>query len=223
VASGQERGQLVGHQGQIQALAYSPDGKRLASASADTTALIWNVGESASGPGPLSAKELRSLYDDLAGADASRAFRAVSRLIAVPQQSVPFLQERLPPATPLDPERTARLIADLGADRFSVREKASADLLALGEAVRPAIERTLKAQPALEVRRRLEAIREKIDQQVLSSDSLRAVRAAEALEAIGTPEAKRLLALLARGAAEARLTQEASAALDRLDRRRAVP
>jgi hypothetical protein len=39
------------------------------------------------------------------------------------------------------------------------------------------------------------------------------------LEAIGTPEARKVLQTLAKGAAEARLTREAKAALARLARR----
>jgi hypothetical protein len=43
----------------------------------------------------------------------------------------------------------------------------------------------------------------------------------EALEAIGTPEAKATLEKLAQGAESARLTREAKAALKRLDKRAA--
>jgi hypothetical protein len=53
----------------------------------------------------------------------------------------------------------------------------------------------------------------------VSADELRDVRAVEALEHAGMPEARRLLETLARGAAEARLTQEARASLRRLERR----
>ena len=45
---------------------------------------------------------------------------------------------------------------------------------------------------------------------------LRALRAVEVLEYIGTTEAKKLLMALAQGAAEARLTREAKASLKRL-------
>jgi hypothetical protein len=49
------------------------------------------------------------------------------------------------------------------------------------------------------------------------------VRAVEALEHAGTADAQALLGKLAGGAAPARLTREAKAALDRLDRRAATP
>jgi hypothetical protein len=47
---------------------------------------------------------------------------------------------------------------------------------------------------------------------------LQAVRAVVALEHMGTPEARHLLTTLADGAPEARLTQQAQSALERLAR-----
>ena len=47
------------------------------------------------------------------------------------------------------------------------------------------------------------------------------LRAVEVLERIGTPEARQVLAKLADGAPEARLTQEAKASLQRLAKRSA--
>ncbi len=48
------------------------------------------------------------------------------------------------------------------------------------------------------------------------ADRMRLVRAVEALELIGTQEARRVLRNLARGAPEAQLTLEAKTALERL-------
>ena len=53
----------------------------------------------------------------------------------------------------------------------------------------------------------------------LPAEQLRALRALEVLEAAGTPEAREVLRALAKGAADAALTQEAAAALERLGRR----
>jgi hypothetical protein len=54
---------------------------------------------------------------------------------------------------------------------------------------------------------------------VTRSELARGVRAVAVLEDIGTQQARRLLMALAGGEPEARLTQEARAALKRLDRR----
>src|SRR6185437_2004504 len=43
LASGEVRGQLVGHTDRIPALAWHPDGRRLVSAGWDTTARVWDT------------------------------------------------------------------------------------------------------------------------------------------------------------------------------------
>jgi uncharacterized protein YjiS (DUF1127 family) len=48
------------------------------------------------------------------------------------------------------------------------------------------------------------------------------VHAVQVLEAVGTPEARSVLESLARGVANARLTREARAALERLTKRAAA-
>ena len=53
---------------------------------------------------------------------------------------------------------------------------------------------------------------------VLPPEALRAVRGVQVLETIANPEARKVLAALAGGAAGARLTQEAQASLERLPR-----
>ncbi len=43
LATGKERGRLVGHRGPVRALAFSADNKQLASAAQDSTILIWDL------------------------------------------------------------------------------------------------------------------------------------------------------------------------------------
>ena len=43
VASGKEITTLTGHQSVVSSAAFSPDGRRVVTASADTTAIIWDA------------------------------------------------------------------------------------------------------------------------------------------------------------------------------------
>jgi hypothetical protein len=74
-----------------------------------------------------------------------------------------------------------------------------------------------------EVRSRINQLLKAIDEWVVADpDALRSLRAIWVLERIGTPEARAVLEDLAKGAPEARQTQEAQAALDFLDKRDAA-
>jgi hypothetical protein len=130
---------------------------------------------------------------------------------------VRFLGEHLRPAAG-ESRKVDRLLADLDSDDFPVRERASAALAALGEAAEPALRKALEGEPSPEVRRRVEALMQKLHSRSLSAEEARALRAVEALEYCETPEARRLLQALGTGAPEARLTREARAALGRLSR-----
>ena len=113
--------------------------------------------------------------------------------------------------------RVAQLVRDLGADSFDVRERATAELGALGEVVAPALETALAGKPEPEVKRRAERLLAGIKTD--APGRLRQVRAVEALEHAGTPEARRALAELAAGHPAASVMPEAKAARGRLERR----
>ena len=115
-----------------------------------------------------------------------------------------------------------RLKGQIKAARVVEREKADAELEHLGELAESAMRKALAGTPAPEVRRRLERLVEKLGGPVTSPDRLRALRAVEVLEAIGTPEARRVLEVTSRGTPEARLTTEARATLERLARQPAA-
>jgi hypothetical protein len=219
LVTGAEVGQLKGHEGSIVSLAFSADGERLVSGSLDTTALVWDVGRrcraAAAAEPAASGADLEASWAALADEDGARAFAAVRQLSRHPAQAADLVRQRLRPAAAADPDRLARLLADLDRPEFAARQKATADLAALGEQARPALEKALAGDPPLEVRQRVERLLQKLTGKP-SGASLRELRAVEALELAGGPEARRALEALAGGATEARLTRESRAALQRL-------
>jgi hypothetical protein len=183
---------------------------RVAGGVRGRTAAPWRPGEG------------EALWADLGGRDARRAYRVVWALADAPGQALPFLRARLPPAAAVAP-RVPRLIADLDADAFPVRERATAALGRMGRLAEPALREALRRRLAPEARRRVEQLLETLNEAGTPPEQAREVRAVEALEQAGTREAEGLLRDLARGAPEALLTREAKASLERLDRRRAAP
>jgi hypothetical protein len=220
VATGQERGLLRGHlPGAIEALALSPDGRMLASGGYDSQVLVWDLtGRMPDGrwcPARLPVERLRAAWDSLAGADARVAYPAAWELAADPEGTTTFLRERLRPVARPDADRLARLIGDLDADDFAVRQRAGSELEVLGEAVAADLRQALTRGPSPETRRRLEALLEGLDHPP-AGQRLQALRAVEMLEQVGDSQARQVLESVAKGTPEARLTQEAKASLERL-------
>src|SRR5262249_48975006 len=152
--------------------------------------------------------------------DAPAAFRLTQKLAGSPKDAVPFLRERLKPVPVADEKQIARLMRDLDSNQSQTRLRAARELDRVGEAVLGPCEDALAGNPALEVRRRLEALQAKYTDQWRNPTPgrLRTHRALEVLELCGTTEARAVLAVLAQGARGASLTQHARAALDRLAR-----
>ncbi len=198
----------------IRAAAFAPDGGSVVTGMDDGTALVWDLAPA--GPAAPGGPDLERLWADLADADAGRGYRAVWALAAAPARAVPWLGRRLRPAEPPEPERLRRLVADLDADAFAVRETAFKELKGLGEQVRPTIRRALAGEVSAEVRRRLEPLLSDAGGTADTPAGRRDVRAVAALETIATREARVLLEKLAVGAGDARLTEEAKASLRRL-------
>jgi hypothetical protein len=122
----------------------------------------------------------------------------------------------------VDPKRLQRLVADLDDDQFRVREQATKELAALGEQAGPALRRALADSSSPEASRRLSALLDRLEGGSLSAETIRQIRAVEALESIASSEARRLLEKLAAAPGETRLAAEAKAAAGRLAKRSAV-
>jgi hypothetical protein len=217
LASGHARAEYTGHRGDILALAFSPDGRTLATGGEDTTTLLRDVSGRAGGRRPTAA-ELTALWADLAGADAARAHRAIARLAAAPAEALGLFRKELRPAEgrALSEKEVSRLIADLAADSFQTRRKATRALEEAGPLVRPALERALEGCEDAEVKHRLEGLLAVLVPSRPVPGLLRQARALEVLERLGTTEARRLLEGLTKGRPGARLTTDAAATLKRL-------
>jgi hypothetical protein len=193
----------------------------LASGSADTTVLIWDMslpGRLPPSPVALERDELLKRWQALAESDAAKAFAAICELAAAPLESVAWIKDQLKPAEPIDVKRIEELIRQLEANQYKVRQKATADLLEIGELAVPMIDKVLAGNPPLETRLRLQDLRKRMTGLVLSGARLQAFRAIEVLERIGTSEARAVLQTLAGGAAGALLTTQAQETLVRLPR-----
>jgi hypothetical protein len=218
--TGKEVQTFRGHRGDIESLTFSANGRRLASASWDSTVLLWGLTacapgeqEGAKDPGE---KEITSWWHDLGGNDARRAQAAVWRLVEVPTAALPFLRRHLKPVTEDEIKKAHQQIEALDHDSFAVREKASEELSKLGVTIAPLLKEALQKNPSPEVRRRLEQLLENHSDLPGSGEPLRFWRALAVLEHAGTPEAKALLQTLAGGAPQAWQTQEARAVLQRI-------
>ncbi len=217
LAGGRRRHRFFGQEGGISSLAFSPKGRRLAASSVDAPVFVWDVaGTLEPKPRRLSKDELQRAWTSLAAADAAAAFQTIRRLAAVPEQTLPLLREHLKAVAAPDFKRVRQLVRELDSDDFATRQRATEELEHHADAAASLLREILaKEKPTLEVRKRLQQILANLDDNL---EALRAVRAVEVVEWIGSPDAMRLLDEWAKGAEGARLTREALAAKRRLAR-----
>src|SRR5262249_20348562 len=121
--SGKDLLQLTGHEGAVNAVAFSADGKLLASAAADTTVLLWDMGKlwtEVARVGGLERADKDALWAELGMPDELIAGRAVAVLTADPEAAVAFLKERLKPVPPDADAQLRRALADLQDEDYKV-------------------------------------------------------------------------------------------------------
>jgi RNA polymerase sigma factor (sigma-70 family) len=218
VRSGQQVLKLAGHPARVFSVAFGPDGRTLFTGSDDRTVLVWDLRPKANAKAERNPK---ALWDDIGGTEGVAAYQAVWLLAEQPDRTVPFLKTKLTPAKPLDRTAPLRKLLDaLDSDEFAVREAASKELAACGDAIVPELHHELSGENSVEKNRRIQRLLDSLAPGA-SAEGARRGRALTALAWANTAEAKQLLEALAKGAPEARLTQEAKAALERLAQRRA--
>lgn len=218
-ATGTVRGNLRGPRGGAFCLAFTADGKQLVSGHGDSTMIFWDVTralQSAKVEAKLSDKELDELWNSLGDKEGGTSKAALTKLFAAGNQFVSLAAARLKPVPALDEKQVAKCVADLDSDDFDVRKKAAEELAKVGELAESQLRKTLAGDLSVEARKTIERLLETQAAFVTDPDRIRALRVIELLETIASKPAQDVLAQLAAGAAEARLTRDAKASLDRL-------
>jgi WD40 repeat protein len=211
--TGEIRGPLIGHDLAITGLAFAGD--RLASASEDTTILIWDILAAAKRKPAQAADNVATAWKDLAGDDAEAAFAAIRTLTAHPVAAMRLAGQILKPVAPADEKRVAELLKALDDSKFAERQKAAAELQRIGEVAIPALEQFLAGKPGVEASRQAQAILTQLREHAVDAERRHQFRALEVLERIGSAAALDVIRQLTEGAASTRLTKEAEAILKR--------
>jgi hypothetical protein len=217
------RRQITHNRGQVGSLALSPDGKLLATTGQNGNALfLWNVAtRELTQQGPpleLSAKELGGLWTDLADKDCDKSEAAWRKLAAAGDKAIPFLKEQIHPIAvpPLDRQHVEKLLTELDSNRFVTREKATKELLSLGELAIDRLQRSLEKPSSEEAQRRAHMVLKKLAEPALTPDRVRALQILELLEQLRSRKAVALLQEIERDALIPQLRREARQAAQRV-------
>lgn len=146
------------------------------------------------------------------------AIPAAWALVNRTEQMQSFLATKLRPSPGPRAKDVERWLTDLGSSEFAEREAAPSALAELGRVVEGQLREARRTTTSAEVRRRAGMLLERLDAPP-SAVELRMIRMVQACELAATAEARELLRHLASGAPAALLTEDARAALERLDRR----
>jgi WD40 repeat protein len=221
VATGEEVSRFEGQDGVLTGVAWSPDGARLASASIDGTVVVWDATRKAADkPAAAAVAGFEEAVRLLGEADPAAAQRGMEYLYRRPAEAAREVAARVPAPAAAPAGRIAKLVADLDSDDFRVRSAAVRELGQIGGEAGPAL-RAVAAKSANPEARQLAAdVLARIANPPPTAAGLRAERAVEVLEGLGTTDARAVLAKWAAGPAGNRTAADAAAALARLKARK---
>jgi WD40 repeat protein len=192
------------------------DGQAAITGMYDGTVLVWDLTPSKKPANWMRSKklernDLESLWADLVG-DAKTAQPCVHLLAATPDQSIPFLAQKVRPVEAVDARYLDQLVAELEGAEFAGREIASRTIATLGDQVELALRRALSRKTSNETRKLLETMLATLHGP-LTGETRRTARAIQVLAMIGTAESRQVLQKLAAGAPDACETRLAKTAL----------
>jgi WD40 repeat protein len=178
-------------------LCIFPDGKHVASAGAEEAVTVWDL-SLREGKAAPKAEELTAAVNDLSSLDASVGYPAIKLLSAAGNRGTEQIERAVKDSIATE-KRIKGWIEDLGSKTFSVRDNAAKELIAQGVRALPAL--TLAAESedrdlrdhAREVLGKLSEKDIYLPANGMTPDLLRCIRAVQALEEIGTPEAVAVL------------------------------
>jgi WD40 repeat protein len=207
VATQHELHRLSGHVLPVTNVGFGPSGKTLITSSTDGTAYQWNLQ-------PRERYQGTTPWDDLGGTP-TLAYQALWALVDEPTEAVKLLRAEQPPIQTVPSEKILNWISDLDSSRFATRELAAKALTDLERLALPLLKEAQTKSTSPEIRVRAGKLLERLHDDP-TGDERRRSNAVHALELADTPETKNLLHEWAKGAAGARLTEEAKAALLRV-------
>jgi hypothetical protein len=141
-----------------------------------------------------------------------QAMQAMASLVWHGDDGVAWLRKKM--GRPFNLKDVPRLLADLDSPYFKTRAQATRELERLGQVARSALVKALAKRPALETKKRIEALLAKLEGTAAAYE-LRQMRIIDVLEHINTPAARELLDQLAEGRYDPTFADEARQALRR--------
>lgn len=200
-------------------IVYTPDGTRLVTCGTDGCGYVWDL-RYRKPPEPLGRvfafASVAAARAALGSSDAEEAYKALAYLVGRPADALAELRAALRPATGPTADELRGWVAKLSSKEFKDRDLARKGLLEAGAAAVAALRAEMKTPGTPESGKIAAELLAKLEMGYATSADLLAARAVEAVERIGTPDARALLTAWAGGAPLATLTTEAKAALARM-------